>query len=104
MIRLIARALAAAANLFVVTVERSTLPDHDPFVNLPFRRGERVVALEHHAVGHVIHHHVDPEQIEDIYVISTDDANTLVVPEGGLRSVRPSHWKDLNSVQSRFTT
>jgi hypothetical protein len=88
MIRAIYRTLAAAANFFVATVERSPLPDHHPFVNLPMRRGERVVALDHQAVGHVIHHHVDPERIEDVYVVNTDDGNVLVVPEGGLRSVR----------------
>lgn len=90
MIGAVIRALTAAAGLFVATTERKSLPDYDPFVNLPMRRGERVVALEHQAVGHVIHRHVDPERIEDIYVVSTDDGSTLVVPEGGLRSARPA--------------
>jgi hypothetical protein len=88
MIRAIYRTIAAVANLFVTTVERDKLPDYDPFVNLPMRRGERVVALEHQAVGHVIHRHVDPEEIEDVYVVSTDTGNLLVVPESGLRSAR----------------
>jgi hypothetical protein len=90
MIRAIYRTITAAANLFVATVKRrSPLPSYDPFVNLPMRRGERVVALQHHTAGHVIHRHEDPEKIEDVYVVSTDAGNLLVVPEGGLRSVRP---------------
>jgi hypothetical protein len=86
--RALARTIAAAANFFVITVERNSLPDHDPFVNLPMRPGERVVALEHQVAGHVIHRHVDHEKIEDVYVVSTDDGHMLVVPEGGLRSAR----------------
>jgi len=60
-------------------------PAHDPFVALGMVPGDRVVALEHRAVGRVIHRHVDYEGIEDIYVINTDDGLTLVVPESGLR-------------------
>jgi hypothetical protein len=56
-------------------------------VVIPMHVGERVVSLGHNAVGTIRHRHVDPEQVEDIYVIGTDDGRPLVVPEGDLRLI-----------------
>jgi hypothetical protein len=63
------------------------LPRHRRFVTIPMHVGERVVSLGHETAGTIRCRVADPEAIEDVYVIGTDDGRPLVVPEGDLRLV-----------------
>lgn len=78
------KSLIRMLGTVVVLVEKDDIPPYDPFVSLDLEVGDHVVALNHRVAGAVCHRHVDPEGVEDIYVIDTE-VGVLVVPEAYLR-------------------
>jgi len=68
----------------IMVFEEDDLPPYDPFVSLEMQVGDRAVALNYKVAGQIACRHVDPEGVEDIYVLDTE-IGRLVVPEAYLR-------------------
>jgi hypothetical protein len=85
MIRALLRVLFDALSLGGATMQRALTYQEDELIPLPFCQSDRVVVLPHAVVGSVVCRWEDPEEVEDAYVISTDDGRILVAPEGVMR-------------------